>query len=87
MSDQEKPKKVYKYSKEVINMYNKKFKEKHSSEILICDQCFQSYSYLNKGYHHRSKRHQIAMQIRQTLLGVRVDPEKAGDIPSESKVA
>jgi hypothetical protein len=67
MSEIKKEKKVYKYSKEKIQEYNKRYYEKHSNEIITCNICFKQYNGLNKSYHGHSKNHLMALQLLQTL--------------------
>jgi hypothetical protein len=80
MSDQEivKSKKKYTYPKEQIQIYNDKFKTKHANELIKCQICFKEYSFLNKGYHSRSKHHLIAMQIRESLSTTMDNPGMDG---------
>lgn len=67
MSNEEKPKKVYKYSKEKIQEYNKRYYDKHSGEVITCNICFKKYNGLNKSYHPHSKTHLMALQLLETL--------------------
>jgi hypothetical protein len=80
MSDQEivKCKKKYIYPKQQIQTYNQTFKTKHSTQILECPICFKKYSFLNKGYHARSKQHLLAIQILESLSNTRASPETDG---------
>lgn len=69
-----KEKKVYKYPLEKIKEYNDRFKLKHKDVIITCSICFKKYNELNY-YHPRSKQHQLALQILESLSTPKVSPE------------
>jgi hypothetical protein len=70
-----KEKKKYIYPLEKIKEYNERFKLKHKDNIITCSICFKQYNELNY-YHPRSKQHQIAIQLLQSLSTIRANHEK-----------
>ena len=70
-----KEKKKYTYSLEKIKEYNERFKQKHKDNIITCSICFKQYNELNY-YHPRSKQHQLAIQLLESLSTVKANHEK-----------
>lgn len=83
MSEVEKEKKVYKYSKEKIQEYNLTYQKKHENEKIYCDQCKTYYKYTTKSYHPRSKHHLIALQILESLSTPKDNHEMASNEEEE----
>jgi RNA binding exosome subunit len=69
-----KEKKKYIYPLEKIKEYNERFKLKHKDNIITCSICFKQYNELNY-YHPRSKQHQIAIQLLQSLSTINANHE------------
>lgn len=64
--DQRKKPEDYIVSPETRKKYNSKFAETHKGETFTCDICLTTHSIFNKSYHKRSKKHQMAINIRKS---------------------
>jgi hypothetical protein len=58
--------KDYPVSVETRKKYNDLFAEKHKGETFDCEVCLTTHSIFNKSYHKRSKKHQMAINIRKS---------------------
>ena len=64
---EEQKKKDYVISPELRKKYNDAFTLKHKLDRFECEVCLTSHSIFNKSYHYRSKKHNLAINLRKTL--------------------
>lgn len=57
----------YVISPELRKKYNDAFTLKHKLDRFECEVCLTSHSIFNKSYHYRSKKHNLAINLRKTL--------------------